>query len=255
MQKQILYFLLMFYLFFLGSITLAQNKQKGGVPYGFLFPRISDKIVCSQFTPSLSIENLLQQDSKNDEKDGSPMRFAVSIPISLTVSVDDVMILENGLVVWQRRIISDGAQAMSLIFNEFVIPKNGKLFIYTPDGETTLGYFDHESSKYNKPFVTQFLDGDEVLVEYSEESSSLEDFASHASVTIDEIVYAYRGFNRFSKDVGDSGPCEVNINCPEGNNWQQQKRGVAKIYFKNGNNWYNCSGSLVNNTSNDGTSY
>ncbi|NJL13599.1 MAG: T9SS type A sorting domain-containing protein [Microscillaceae bacterium] len=50
---------------------------------------------------------------------------------------------------------------------------------------------------------------------------------------------------------GDSGACNVNINCPLGNDWQDEKRGVLKIILTtaNGADW--CTGSLINNTAQD----
>jgi len=59
-----------------------------------------------------------------------------------------------------------------------------------------------------------------------------------------------------AKDLGDSGTCEVNINCsPEGDGYQVQKRGIARILFREGANWYYCSGTLINNTANNGQPY
>jgi hypothetical protein len=49
--------------------------------------------------------------------------------------------------------------------------------------------------------------------------------------------------------------CQVNINCPEGNDWQDQKKGVAKTIAPAGNAGYICSGTLVNNTAQDLTPY
>ena len=59
-----------------------------------------------------------------------------------------------------------------------------------------------------------------------------------------------KGYNR---DV--TGNCEVNVNCPEGIDWQDQKRGVVRIHLKRDGNTYYCSGSLVNNTKTDNIPY
>ncbi|NLA23766.1 MAG: PKD domain-containing protein, partial [Bacteroidales bacterium] len=54
---------------------------------------------------------------------------------------------------------------------------------------------------------------------------------------------------------GVSENCHVNVNCPEGASWQEQKRGVAEILLSD--TWFSgfCSGSLINNAENDGTPY
>ncbi len=49
-----------------------------------------------------------------------------------------------------------------------------------------------------------------------------------------------------------SGTCNRDVNCPEGDDWCKQKYSVAIInapmYY---NNWGWCSGSLLNNTNNN----
>lgn len=52
-------------------------------------------------------------------------------------------------------------------------------------------------------------------------------------------------------DFGDSQSCEVNINCPEGNNYQNEKNSVVRIDVKVGSAYFWCTGSLVNNTAYD----
>lgn len=47
----------------------------------------------------------------------------------------------------------------------------------------------------------------------------------------------------------------INVNCPDGDNWQTQKRGVVLLYTKVNLDWSGCSGSLINNTNRDGTPY
>lgn len=51
-------------------------------------------------------------------------------------------------------------------------------------------------------------------------------------------------------DYGNALPCHINVNCPQGNAWQQEKRGVARILmsFSNGEAW--CTGSLIANSNN-----
>ncbi len=56
-------------------------------------------------------------------------------------------------------------------------------------------------------------------------------------------------------DFGDSQPCEVNVNCPEGSNHQDVKNSTVRIDVKVGNAYFWCSGSLVNNTAFDKKPY
>ncbi|MFT7605654.1 MAG: lysyl endopeptidase [Saprospiraceae bacterium] len=83
-------------------------------------------------------------------------------------------------------------------------------------------------------------------------------------IDISRIYYAYdNDFEPVLPDnvykvrsgFGDALACHTNINCPEGDDWQDHKRGVVRILrvFDEGMGW--CSGSLINNTSQDETPY
>ena len=60
--------------------------------------------------------------------------------------------------------------------------------------------------------------------------------------------------------AGFSEACEVNINCEEGADWQEQKKGVIQMiqYIRNKEGEggsYICTASLVNNTARDKKPY
>ena len=66
-------------------------------------------------------------------------------------------------------------------------------------------------------------------------------------------MYNYRstGNPNFQK-INESDPCEINVNCsPVGDLWQDEKKGVARILFVDGGGQGWCTGSLINNTSQD----
>ena len=52
-----------------------------------------------------------------------------------------------------------------------------------------------------------------------------------------------------NNNFGDSGDCQVNINCSEGDDYQDLKRAVVRILWKINNTLGWCTGTLVNNTS------
>lgn len=56
-------------------------------------------------------------------------------------------------------------------------------------------------------------------------------------------------------DFGTSGSCNVNVRCPEGDNYQLQRRSVVRMNVPIGGFIYYCSGALVNNTALDRKPY
>ncbi len=96
-------------------------------------------------------------------------------------------------------------------------------------------------------------EGDNLMLELVEPSGS-----RSSVLEMDQIMYAYRGTGftkNKEKGFGTSESCQVNVNCSEGNDWQDEKRGVARILvvIPGAQGW--CTGSLVNNTRLDCTPY
>ena len=58
-----------------------------------------------------------------------------------------------------------------------------------------------------------------------------------------------------SQNFGDSENCQVNVNCSEGEDFQNVKRSVVRILAKVGNGFVWCTGSLVNNVRYDYSPY
>ena len=74
------------------------------------------------------------------------------------------------------------------------------------------------------------------------------------AMQLETVTHAYKDLftQSLDKGLGQSGSCNVNVNCPEAAGWEDQRRSVASIVV-NGND--HCTGALINNTGNDATPY
>ncbi len=173
-----------------------------------------------------------------------------------TINNGTIIYSEDNQKVWLLKIHSQNAPAIGIVFQDIKVSDNARFTVYSPN------YPSKYYTILGKDIVGGFLStpplpGETVIIAYSEEIQENIPRLS-GSFTISDILFIYNGIENINetKDLGDSGNCQVNINCsPEGDNWQIHKRGVARILFKRGNSWYWCSGSLVNNTNYDGTPY
>lgn len=168
--------------------------------------------------------------------------------------------LANGDRLWTIRIHSKNALATNALFSNFYLPKGAKLFLYSEDKEQVIGAFTSKNNHSSKEFSTELLHGETFIVEYYEPKK----VATQGSFTIEGVSHVFRDYTYkrlIEQEVaingfGSSGSCEVNVNCsPEGDNWQDEKRGVARIYVVSGGSGGWCTGSLVNNTAQDCTPY
>lgn len=241
-----------FFLLFLltGPACLFAQLNQGGLPLSFIFaiPAEDNPVVVS---PSIH-RSALQAE---DEEKPLPYRYAVNIPVDLDIRTQGNWIKSpDGSNIWRLEIHAPGAQALTLYFDRFNVPAGGKLFVYSPQRTQCLGAFTARNNVEEQVFAISLISGDKLTLEYNADP----DTDIIPGIHVSEIAYAYRGVQDLSKgirDFGQSGACEVNINCSEGQQWQQQRRGVARISIKEGTGSYWCSGSLVNNVRNDKKPY
>ncbi len=151
--------------------------------------------------------------------------------------------------IWQLVISANHYTGMVLYLNAFNIGEEAKLFVYDQNKENFFGAYNNYSKGNASEFAIQPIYSQKIIIELELPSSEMA-----YEFNISEIGFVYPG-GPIGRGFGDSGDCNVNINCPEGQNWQQQKNGVTRILVKQGSSLYYCSGSLVNNTRNDGTPY
>lgn len=206
--------------------------------------------------PGIDLDALRAADVVTDAVKSAPWRFGEEFTVD--IGLEDGQWLEiDGISVWRTQIEAPGALAMSLRFSAFALPKGASMFIWNADRIEFIGGFNHLNMKDWGGLATGLVAGDAVVVEL-QVPAGMEDAAD---LRVDQVVHAYRDIAGKAAtaaealDVqrgpyGNSGSCNINVNCPEGATWQCEKRSVALI-LQGG--FAVCSGALVNNTAQDGT--
>ena len=207
----------------------------------------------------------LQVEDEEEEQLGIPPRFGFihSVTISL-LDAGDWHTLENGDKLCQLTIVCPNALSINLLYDKFWLPEGAKFFIYSQNKRHHIGAFTDFNNKGTRDeiegFATGLVYGNTIILEYYLPENCTE----KGIISISGIVHGYRyimpeyGYGDVPQDprphigFNQSGDCQVNINCPEGNNWQNEKRAVALILV-NGNR--TCTGALINNTNNDNYPY
>jgi PKD repeat protein len=194
------------------------------------------------------VKNLLAEDKIRD-KQGLLYRIGVAIPVDIrTNNTGTWTMLPNGDRQWQIRIKSTGAEALSFLFETF------KLY-----GNTTLTVRDLTGKLVHKPMTAGDVEdhgrqhaalcfGDDLVLTLHEPKGVMA-----SEIWMDRVMYNYRSTgNPNVLKINESEACEVNVNCtPVGDTWQDEKRGVARIYVVESGSAGWCTGSLINNTALD----
>ena len=226
--------------------------SEGGTPASFKYQnRLKNDLPTVQIPVNFSVEDMITVD-RWQVSQGAPLKVGVMIPTDLTIdNAGSWETLTEGRKVWRLQIQAKNAIALMLSFKDFYILENGKLFIYSSDKTHLIGAFTHRTNPPTKEYATEFLAGDQIILEYEAGTTSEND---RPRIAIDAVGYGYNHLHiSRTADIGPgaSGSCMVNINCEEGEAWQTEKNGVCQMTLPIGRYIYICSGSLVNNTAED----
>ncbi len=230
------------------AAPLQAQVSAGGTPPSFRLDL--RETVPTVDLPAPDVGRFLAEDEGAD-KTSAPWRFGAPIDLDLDLESAGVWTpLPDGGRVWRLRLSSPGAYSLNLLYDEFDLPAGAEFFLYSDDRSQVLGAFTeyNSASSPDGSFATQPLAGDAVVLEYHEPAWA----AYPGRISVSRAVHAYRNvFGRVEDEraYGDSGSCNNNVNCPEGANWQTEKRAVAMILTSGGSAI--CSGTLVNNTAQD----
>jgi len=263
-------FLLLNFLCFIGifSAKIFAQVSEGGLPPSFYYdlktPDIDKKVVYPE-----NLSAVFQEDAAY-EKMGVVYRYGVAVPVNADMENSGTWTtLPDGRRIWRLVISSPDAKAIGLNFNKFWLPEGSKLFVYNESRDYVVGAYTHSNNTADMIFAIQLVKGETIVLEYVAPEYNVAGYLNKRNATekernklltkpvisISHICYAYRNVGFLTGDEKDSS-CEVNINCsPEGTNWQNQKKGVARISVYESGSYGWCSGSLVNNAAGDCTPY
>jgi uncharacterized repeat protein (TIGR01451 family) len=250
--------LLLLFIVAIPVITKAQQSY-GGTPLSFANKNLNseiDRIVIPQ--PDMDV---IKSEDEFDEKNAQMFKVGRIIPVDISlVNSGTWDLLADGTRVWRLAVNRREAKSLILLYKKFNLTQGCHLFLYNEKRNNLIGSFDYRNNPQNtEKYSTQMIQGETTYLELIIDP----DCSEEPELEIEGVVYNYRGVESFTGyfegqneyGFGDSGSCNVNVNCSEGELWQDQKRGVALIFVINGFSAGFCSGSLINNTLNDGTPY
>jgi hypothetical protein len=191
--------------------------------------------------------------ANNKARQGESLHAGFAVKINLSIHNSGLWFVQgDSMFVWRVMVESSGANATGVVFKEFQLSETAAINIYNKKAEHFIGEFNFNNNNDLNILSCQLISGDALIIEFIEKVADINDIKS--SFIIDEIIHITEsGLDFFNeKNFGNAGPCHVNINCKEGDNWQNQKRGIARMLMRVGASYYWCSGSLINNELNNG---
>lgn len=230
--------------------------QMGGFPLNWKDSGLPEH-PWKEFSP-LDVAILEQEDAVTATMKDAPWRFGIEHEVSWTMTNSGTWIEQDGFRVWRLGVWAEQATSISFYLSRFVVPEGGELFVYDGNREHFMGAFNHNNMKEWEGLALSLMEGDRAILEYREPLNS----PFEGEIEVGQVVQGYRSLLRRELELsdsmaamgpfGNSGACNINVNCPAGADWQVEKKSVALIV--NGG-FATCTGAMVNNTANNGTPY
>ncbi len=190
-------------------------------------------------------------DMEPDNNNGlKPLVFAKPFSVSIDPLKDGIWEeLADGRRVWRVSIRSAGAYSLNIIFSRFTLAEGASVFLYSPSLNQVLGAFDYRNNQLRGTLAVSPVEGDRIIVEMQMQKGT----THYGELEIGTVAHDFIGIHNLkSSRFGFSGKCNIDINCPTGDNLQTEKNAVARLVI---NGIQLCTGVLVNNSANDGIPY
>jgi lysyl endopeptidase len=228
------------------AFSFAQQGD-GGTPFSSKFT-FEPEIPLVYFAQP-DVDALLAEDELIDGKGIAPWRFGYLNECNLNINnAGQWFELPNGGKLWMLQVHCENALTINVSLQNSRIPFGNQLFVYHPNREFVLGRFV-ERHLVEGALGCELVAGTDAIIEYY---VAPENINNPGHIEIASVTHGYRTAADFERAFGSSGSCNMNVNCPDGQALEDQRNAVVMLV--SGNNGF-CTGSLINNTANDGTPY
>jgi hypothetical protein len=169
--------------------------------------------------------------------------------------------LRDGSRRWRLRVSSTGAYFLAFQLSDFELPRGAEMHFISVERNYYDGPYGAGHNNPERRFGSAMVPGDSAVIEVwvPRGSRKLPNFR------VDSVSWGYKNFrNILSVPYRDGRPvripekaliakadCDVDVNCPEGDAWQDEHRSVAEAFDGN----FICSGQVLNSTDNTCNEY
>ncbi|WP_152537392.1 T9SS type A sorting domain-containing protein [Aquimarina pacifica] len=225
------------------------------VPVSWKLGLTSKQVNTSVFMKDFDLNTIIAEDAQNDTDKSIPYRFGYELKVDLGLeNSGSWYTLDNGDRIWRINIVSEGAKTMNFILDSYNIPEGATLYVYNNDRSDLLGAYTNIFNRPDQMLGTWLIEGDDVWLEYFEPVS----VSGEGDIHISKVIHGYRSVTNEeieSKALGSSGSCNRDVDCSIGDDFDELKERLKHAVGFIIMDGFVCTGTLINNTSNDKAPY
>tara|TARA_B100001287_G_scaffold49012_1_gene38053 strand:+ start:3109 stop:6105 length:2997 start_codon:yes stop_codon:yes gene_type:complete len=234
------------------SFNLYGQVTNLGLPLGWK-GKLNTRNIPVKTMNGFDLELINNQDEVNDKTKENPWRFGYKYNVDFNLENSGQWEeLPNGDRIWQLIIECKEALTINLLFENFSLPRGAYLYLYDFNKTNKVGAYTYKNNRADGALGSELVHGEKIVIEYVEPY----DVQGQGDFLITNVIHGYRSIgpiqDTLSRTLNSSGDCNIDVNCPLGDGWENEIRSVALIVV--GGNAV-CTGALINNTCNDGTPY
>lgn len=155
----------------------------------------------------------------------------------------------DGDWLWQVRIEAPGASSLDVGLTRFWLPRGAELTFRDDHNRTLRGPYTDQHNSPEGQLWTPVVPGDVAWLELR-----VPDTVRHAvTLELGQVNYGYRLYNEHVISGMKSANCNIDVACSEADPYMDQVNSVARILVSSIGAL--CTGSMINNTAEDGTPY
>lgn len=214
---------------------------------------------------ALDLQQIAVEDAEA-EAAGKPPRFAIPHEVSITTRDAGSWERDGDIGIWRYRVTAASAASLNFGFTRYRLPASARLYIYDADHRYVIGPYGAEHNEPHHQLWTPIVASSDVVIELDVAIAEQSD----VELALGWINQGYRGFGTFSAGYRQpsmprsatgakstcspdgilSGGCNMDVACLGSDDpWNDPRRATGMLSF--GGSGF-CSGSLINNTANDG---
>ena len=198
--------------------------------------------------PKFNLKKQLTEDSLAAYGIKKPYKFGKEFVTHLDFINNSGSIQVKKGKISRYEIISLGAISINLIFDKFFLAKGSHLHIYNKYSKYLVGAYTYKNNNNQQTLGTDIIKGDDIIIELYEPYKMI----GQSILNISKVVHGYKDIdNLFGLKVNESGACNMDVICNDGLPWTNEIKSVARILAGGSL----CTGTLINNTAEDGTPY
>jgi hypothetical protein len=191
-------------------------------------------------------------DDTNRAANGQPARYAIPNTVAISPTTHGSWeILDKTWSLWRLRIKAPGANHVNLGFQTFFMPSGARMQAYSADYSYLVRPFDSNDHQPTGELWTPIVRGQDIVCEVYAKTA-------HINLVQLDMIHIGSGYRFFGagatalSNFDGSGSCNIDVTCPQGVGWEGEISASAAI--STGGSIF-CSGSMINNTAQDGRNF